>query len=99
MTEVATVSPKGQVTIPKAFRDELEIKPGDRVFFIKTEDGIAIFKPKKSLEDYRGFLRGREGVAVEPDPAGGGKFRGDAVSPERDTVIARPADFTGPVRV
>ena len=60
MTEVATVSPKGQGTIPKAFRDELEIKPGDRVFFIKTEDGIAIFKPKKSLEDYRGFLKGRE---------------------------------------
>ena len=28
--------------------------------FIKTEDGIAIFKPKKSLEDYRGFLKGRE---------------------------------------
>ena len=59
MTEVATVSPKGQVTIPKAFRDEFEIKPGDRVFLIKTEDGIAIFKPKKSLEDYRGFLKGR----------------------------------------
>lgn len=59
MTDVATVSPKGQVTIPKAFRDEFEIKPGDRVFFIKTEDCIVIVKPKKNLEDYRGFLKGR----------------------------------------
>lgn len=59
MTEVATVSPKGQVTIPKSFRDEFEIKPGDKIFFVKTAEGMAILKPSKSLEDYRGFLKGR----------------------------------------
>ncbi|MFR5881731.1 MAG: AbrB/MazE/SpoVT family DNA-binding domain-containing protein, partial [Cloacibacillus evryensis] len=49
MAELTTVSHKGQITIPKAFRDEFDIQPGDRVFFVKTEKGIMITKPKKTL--------------------------------------------------
>jgi antitoxin PrlF len=39
---VATVTRKGQVTIPKPVRDLLEIKPGSRVDFERAADGRII---------------------------------------------------------
>jgi antitoxin PrlF len=38
------VTEKGQVTIPKAIREELGIRPGDEVTFEKTEDGYVVRK-------------------------------------------------------
>jgi len=38
------VQSKGQVTIPKEFREKLNIKPGDQVIFVDTEGGV-IVKP------------------------------------------------------
>lgn len=35
---------KGQVTIPKRFRDLLGLKPGDRVDFVFDEDGQVLVK-------------------------------------------------------
>ena len=67
MAELTTVSHKGQITIPKAFRDEFDIQPGDRVFFVKTEKGIMITKPKKTLLEYKGFLVGAK--VESPDDA------------------------------
>ncbi|MDO4560148.1 MAG: AbrB/MazE/SpoVT family DNA-binding domain-containing protein [bacterium] len=58
MAELITVSHKGQITIPKAFREEFDIQPGDRIFFVKTEKGIMITKPGKNLLEYKGFLAG-----------------------------------------
>jgi len=34
-----TVTTKGQVTIPKAVREELGIEPGDEVEFVRTDTG------------------------------------------------------------
>ena len=51
------ISTKGQITLPKDFRDELNVKPGDEVFIIKTDEGILI-KPKQSnLRALRGLLK------------------------------------------
>jgi antitoxin PrlF len=44
MTNVATISEKGQVTIPKRIRDELGIRPGDRLEFEVRGDAIRIRK-------------------------------------------------------
>lgn len=37
-----TMTSKGQVTIPKAIREQLGLKPGDRVEFQSTEHGISV---------------------------------------------------------
>lgn len=55
----ATVTAKGQITIPKAVRDALGVKPGSRVEFKALDDGhIAIVKqgprPKSRFERFVG---------------------------------------------
>jgi antitoxin PrlF len=37
---------KGQVTIPKAIRKHLGIKPGDRIKFFIQPDGAVVILPK-----------------------------------------------------
>lgn len=56
------VTTKGQVTIPKAIRDELGIEPGDEVVFEETDSGFEIRKQAPTTESgedpfetYRGF--------------------------------------------
>lgn len=36
---VATVTSKGQITIPKEIRDELGLTPGSKVDFVRHDDG------------------------------------------------------------
>ncbi len=40
----ALVTTKGQVTIPKALRDQFGIKPGAQVDFVASKDGIRLRK-------------------------------------------------------
>ena len=35
----ATLTSKGQLTLPKVLRDELNLKPGDKVDFVRHDDG------------------------------------------------------------
>ena len=56
MTE-AKISPKYQVVIPKAIREELELKPGQMVQVIAHGDRIEMV-PVRSLSGMRGFLAG-----------------------------------------
>lgn len=39
MTDICTVSEKGQITVPKAVRDRLGIRPGSRLAFTLASDG------------------------------------------------------------
>ena len=41
----ATVTSKGQTTIPKPVRDHLRLKPGDRVEFLVRDDGSVVMVP------------------------------------------------------
>ena len=52
---VSTVTSKGQVTIPKAIRDLLHIKPNDKVDFIRQGEKV-ILVPVKTLKDIRGII-------------------------------------------
>lgn len=40
----STVTSKGQITIPKQVRDEMGLKPGDRVDFVKDRNGTMTLK-------------------------------------------------------
>ncbi|APE94762.1 AbrB/MazE/SpoVT family DNA-binding domain-containing protein [Halodesulfurarchaeum formicicum] len=60
-SETTRITRKGQVTIPKAFRDELGLDEGDEIRWEKTEDGIRIKKATGSAG--RGMLV--EDVAAE----------------------------------
>jgi antitoxin PrlF len=40
----ATVSEKGQVTVPKALRERLDIRPGDQLDFNEEEGRLVVLK-------------------------------------------------------
>jgi len=53
----AAVTSKGQITIPAEVREDLGLKAGDRVSFIKGENGEYILKPKTgSIMDLEGCV-------------------------------------------
>jgi antitoxin PrlF len=50
---------KGQATIPKAIRDHLHLKPGDRVKFFVHPDGTVVLLPKLPPSALRGIVKPR----------------------------------------
>jgi AbrB family looped-hinge helix DNA binding protein len=64
MESVLTV--KGQATIPKAIREHLGLKPGDKVKFFVHPDGTVVLLPKIPVSALRGILpHPRTSVSVE----------------------------------
>lgn len=54
----ATLTSKGQVTIPKKIRDKLGLKPGDKIDFdLQTEDEVKITTVKYSILERAGSLK------------------------------------------
>jgi antitoxin PrlF len=51
----ATLSSKGQATIPKAVRERLQIKPGDRFKFFFHPDGV-ILLPRIATARLKGMI-------------------------------------------
>jgi antitoxin PrlF len=47
----ATLTSKGQLTLPKVLRDELNLKPGDKVDFVRHDDGSFHIRP---VNTYKG---------------------------------------------
>ena len=58
---MATVTSKGQVTLPKAIRDALGIGPGAEVEFELAEGKVILRKrvPAEIFQRWEGYLRGR----------------------------------------
>lgn len=54
----SSVTSKGQVTIPKTIRDWLNIRPNDRVEFVR-EGNRVILVPVRTLKDLRGAVPAR----------------------------------------
>jgi antitoxin PrlF len=68
MSTDATVTSKGQTTIPKKIRDDLGMKAGDRITFTLMPDGVVLMRVKnKSVMTLAGSLRkrGRKALATE----------------------------------
>ena len=53
----ATVSSKGQITIPADVRQVLQVKAGDRVEFVETEPGrFEVIAATRSVRELRGMF-------------------------------------------
>jgi antitoxin PrlF len=55
----ATLSSKNQVTIPKAVREYLHLKPGDRFRFFFQPDGAVVILPRIPTSALKGSLARR----------------------------------------
>jgi AbrB family looped-hinge helix DNA binding protein len=55
----STITAKGQATIPKAIREHLRLKPGDRIKFFVHPDGSVVLLPKLPASALRGIVRPR----------------------------------------
>jgi antitoxin PrlF len=56
----SAITSKGQATIPKAIREHLGLRPGDRVKFFLHPDGSVVLLPKVSVATLRGIVRPRQ---------------------------------------
>jgi antitoxin PrlF len=68
MSTDATLTSKGQTTIPKAIRDSLNMKTGDRMTFTLMPDGVVIMRVKnKRVSELAGLLhkKGRKAVPID----------------------------------
>lgn len=55
----SAITVKGQATIPKAVREHLGLKPGDRIKFFVHPDGTVVLLPKRPAAAMRGMLKAR----------------------------------------
>lgn len=68
MPNGATLTSKGQTTIPKEIRDSLSMNPGDRMTFTLMPDATVVMRVKtKSVAELAGVLhqKGRKPIPVE----------------------------------
>lgn len=55
----SAITSKGQATIPKAIRDHLGLKAGDRLKFFVHPDGSVVLLPKRPATILRGIVKAR----------------------------------------
>lgn len=68
LTETATITSKGQVTIPKRIREQLQLEAGDQLEFVVTQDGELTVRPKRdALERLRDVRETLAPLAADVD--------------------------------
>jgi len=55
--DTVTVSPKFQVVIPKKLREELKLKPGQKLLIFASDGGLRLESPRP-ITELRGMLKG-----------------------------------------
>ena len=63
----SAITTKGQATIPKAIREHLGLRPGDRVKFFIHPDGTVVLLPRLPVAALRGMLHSRVGPRTIED--------------------------------
>ncbi len=62
---MATLTSKGQITIPVSVRNRLGLKPGDQIDFVPGPGGGFVLEPKRMrFEALHGLLKGAARKAV-----------------------------------
>jgi AbrB family looped-hinge helix DNA binding protein len=57
MVATAKITSKGQITLPKEVRELLDVHTGSVVVFEKEDDKVVI-KPARTLQEFKGILKG-----------------------------------------
>lgn len=52
----ATVTSKGQITLPKSVRERLGIEAGDRIEFIESEQGFMVIPATRDIRSLKGIV-------------------------------------------
>ena len=60
----ATLTSKGQLTVPKVVRDALGLAAGDRVQFIEHESGFKLVAASHDVRELKGLFAGRRKKAA-----------------------------------
>jgi antitoxin PrlF len=75
----SAITAKGQATIPKAIREHLRLKPGDRIKFFVHPDGSVVLLPKLPASALRGIVKpGQRAVTTEEMSAAAAAGAADA---------------------
>ena len=62
---VATLTSKGQTTIPKQVREHLKLNPGDKLDFVIEPEGRVVIRPAKlDVRELKGLLKRRDGKVL-----------------------------------
>lgn len=63
----ATLTSKGQLTLPKEVRQALGVGPGDRVDFVRMEDGnFAVLPATHSVKSLKGIIaKPKKAISLE----------------------------------
>jgi antitoxin PrlF len=66
----SSLTSKGQMTIPRAAREHLQARPGDRVKIFLHPDGTVILLPKLPVSSLKGMFAGRVDRPVPAEEMG-----------------------------
>jgi len=62
----ATITSKGQITIPSAIRSDLHVGPGDRLEFVQVSEGrYEIVAATQDVRQLRGLVKVSKAVSVD----------------------------------
>ena len=76
---VATLTSKGQTTIPKQVREHLKLNPGDKLDFVIESEGRVVIRPAKlDVRELKGLLKRRDGKTLSIEEMNAAIARGAA---------------------
>ena len=76
---VATLTSKGQTTIPKQVREHLKLNAGDKLDFVIESEGRVVIRPAKlDVRELKGLLKRRDGKVLSIEEMNAAIARGAA---------------------
>lgn len=94
---LATMSSKGQLTIPKEIRDQLNLSEGTR-FFVSVRDGEVVARPKnRRVADLAGIL-GKPSVGAGATLEDFDEAIGQAVAEDDERIVREWNELHGKKR-
>lgn len=67
MVEIATVTSKGQVTLPASIRRKLGLRKGSKIIFLEAGEEVRVIKEEDLEQRFRIFDRRREEIGLTPE--------------------------------